>query len=144
MKVLADTSVLVPAMVTTHPWHSRAYPWLNRALGGEFDFLVASHTLAELYAVLTTRPGGTRLSPINALRAIQENIIASATVVSLTSTDYVSVIKSMVEFSITGGAIYDALIVRAAQKARVDKLLTFNISDFQRIWPDGKDIIHEP
>ena len=56
MKTLFDTSVLVAAVVEPHPMHVRALPWLQRAKAGEIDFFVASHTLAELYAVLTTLP----------------------------------------------------------------------------------------
>ena len=52
MRVLADTSVLVAAMVESHPAHDRAFPWLLRAKQGKLDLLVATHTLAETYAVL--------------------------------------------------------------------------------------------
>ncbi|HDH87226.1 MAG: hypothetical protein DRG35_02195 [Deltaproteobacteria bacterium] len=56
MKTLFDTSVLVAAIVEPHSMHTRALPWLQRAKAGEIDFLAASHTLAELYAVLATLP----------------------------------------------------------------------------------------
>jgi len=47
MKILFDTSVMIAAMVEPHPMHSRAFPWLRRGKGGEFDILVSSHTLAR-------------------------------------------------------------------------------------------------
>ena len=74
MKILFDTSVLVAAVVQPHPMHSRALPWLKRAKAGEYDFVVATHTLAELYAVLTTLPVKPRISSSTAWRLIQENI----------------------------------------------------------------------
>ena len=53
MRILFDTSVLVAAMVESHPMHSRALPWLQQVRAGEPEdsFFVAAHTLAELYAV---------------------------------------------------------------------------------------------
>ena len=56
MKVMFDTSVLVAGMVEPHPMHERALPWLKRARSRDLEFFVAGHTLAELYAVLTTLP----------------------------------------------------------------------------------------
>ncbi len=58
MKILFDTSVLVAAMIEPHPFHNSAFPWLKRVKSNEIEMLVASHTLAELYAVLTTLPVG--------------------------------------------------------------------------------------
>ncbi len=49
MKILFDTSVLVAALVQKHPKHERALPWLSKAIRNEFEFIVSSHTLAELY-----------------------------------------------------------------------------------------------
>jgi predicted nucleic acid-binding protein len=43
-----------------------------------------------------------------------------------------------------GGAVYDAIIARAAEKVKVDKLLTFNVRHFRRVWPESGDIIQEP
>jgi hypothetical protein len=45
---------------------------------------------------------------------------------------------------LSGGIIYDALAVRAAQKSVIDKVLTFNIEDFKRIWPEGIEHIAVP
>jgi predicted nucleic acid-binding protein len=56
VSTLFDTSVLVAAMVEAHPNHTAALPWLQRAKPGLVTGLVAAHSLAELYAVLTTLP----------------------------------------------------------------------------------------
>jgi predicted nucleic acid-binding protein len=127
MKILFDTSVLVAAIVEPHPMHSRALPWLQRAKAGEFDFVVASHTLAELYAVLTTLPVKPRMLPATAWRLIHENVV-----------------KHMADLGLSGGIVYDALIARAAQKSGVERLLTFNADDFTRLWPDGEAILFVP
>lgn len=144
MKVLFDTSVLVAAMVESHPMHGRAFPWLKRAKAREFDFLVASHTLAELYAVLTTLPVKPRISRGTAWRLVHENVEGAARVVSLSAADYRATIKRLSERGVTGGATYDALIVAAAQKAQADRLLTLNAADLERVWPDVKGVITVP
>ena len=56
MKILLDTSVLVAAVVESHPAHSQALPWLQRVRNNVDTGLVAAHSLAELYAILTTLP----------------------------------------------------------------------------------------
>lgn len=144
MKVLFDTSVLVAAMVEPHPMHGRALPWLRRAKAGDYDFVVASHTLAELYAVLTTLPVVPRISPGAAWRLIHENVETAATVVSLSASEYGVTIKRLAELELTGGAVYDALIAQAAQKAGVGRVLTLNPEDFTRVWPEGETILRVP
>lgn len=144
MKILFDTSVLVAAVVEPHPMHKRALPWLQRARKKEVEFLVSSHSLAELYAVLTTLPVNPKIGPHVAQRLISEDIEASARIISLSSTDYLATIRNMSELGLTGGCIYDALIAKAAEKSGADRLLTFNVNDFKRVWPAGKEIIAAP
>ena len=76
MKTLFDTSMIVAALVETHPMHERAFPWFKRSKAKEFELIIASHTLAELYAVLSTLPIKPRISPSVAWRLIHENIEA--------------------------------------------------------------------
>jgi len=144
MKTLFDTSVLVAAIVEPHPMHTRALPWLQRAKAGEIDFLVAGHTLAELYAVLTTLPLKPRVSPLTAWRLVHDNVETSAKIVSLSPSDYKDTVKHISELGLTGGIIYDALIVKAAQKSGVERLITFNADDFIRLWPGGEIFIYIP
>lgn len=144
MRVLFDTSVLVAALVQPHPVHSRAIHWLKRAKAHEFDMRISSHTLAELYAVLTTLPVSPRITPEMSWRLIHENIEPIATIVSLSSSDYMAVIKHLKEMALSGGIVYDALTFKAALKSNADRLLTLNRTDFARIWPDAKIQITTP
>lgn len=137
MKYLFDTSVFIAAIVEPHPMHPRAFPWLKRARSREFDMYVASHTLAELYAVLTTLPVSPKITPGIARQLIHNNIRTAGKIIPLSTSDYSSVIKQMAELGLSGGVIYDALIARAAQKSGVDHIVTFNIDDFRRVWPEG-------
>ncbi len=137
MKVLFDTSVLVAAMVEPHPSHHQALHWLKRAAAEEINFFVAAHSLAELYAVLTTLPLNPKISSGAAWRLIHENVETKAHIVSLSTSDYGAVIRKISDCGLAGGIIYDALIAKAAEKAGVEKLLTLNANDFRRAWPEG-------
>jgi predicted nucleic acid-binding protein len=144
MKILFDTSLIIAGLVESHPMHKRAFPWLKRAKANEFELIVASHTLAELYAVLSTLPIKPRITPLIVRKLIIENIEPNSKFISLTPGEYKSVIKQISELGLAGGIIYDALIAKVAQKSRVERLLTLNIDDFNRAWPGGEKIISLP
>ena len=124
-------------MVARHPEHVRCRLWLARAVRGELEMVVAGHTVAELYGVLSTLPTRPRLGADRAWRLIEDNVIAHAEVVSLDTEEQVLAIRETALQGMTGGIVYDALIARAARKAKVDVLLTLNESHFKKVWPDG-------
>lgn len=142
--ILADTSVLVAAMVESHPAHARALPWLQRARKKQIRLVTCTHSLAELHAVLTRLPLSPHISPDTARRLIHVNIEAVATLVDLDQHDYRSVLDDMSAYGLSGGVIYDALAACAARKARVDCLLTLNERDFRRVWPDAGKRVASP
>lgn len=144
MKVLFDTSVLVAACVGSHPEHARCRSWLARALGGEVEMVVSTHTLAELYATLSGLPVRPRIGPSNARRLVRENVERHAQLVALSATDYRAVLDLAAETHLAGGVVFDALIARAAEKARVDHLLTLNPRDFERAWPTAGERVATP
>lgn len=144
MRVLLDTSVLVAALVRSHPRHSQGRPWLTRALAGEVGLVVAAHTLAELHATLTSLPVRPRISPHTAARLRDDNLPPETEIVALTAEDYRVVLERVTELGLAGGVVYDGLIARAAEIAAVDRLLTLNERDFRRAWPQGDDRIGGP
>ena len=145
MTCFFDTSVLVAALLWRQEGHEDALAWLNRARNGEFSWAVAAHSLAEFYSTLTGMPPPYRRPPDRVIRLLQDDVIGGgANVVSLSPTEYLSVIGQMAKLGVTGGAIYDALIAFTAQKAKADKLLTFNIDHFKRVWPEGVERIVAP
>ena len=144
MKILFDTSVIIAALVESHPMHQRAFPWLKQSKKNEFELIIACHTIAELYAVLSTLPTKPRISPAVAWRLVHENIEAIGKIVSLTAAEYSSVIKKISERGLVGGITYDALIAKVAEKSKVEQLLTLNPDHFKRVWPEGEKIIVSP
>lgn len=144
MIFLLDTSVIVAALVEGHPEHARCLPYLARAGSAGSTICVASHSVAECYSVLTTLPLRPRLSPAAAWRLLTESVQRHARLIALTPSDVQAVIRRCSELEIPGGIVYDALIARAAAKARADRLVTLNLRDFLRAWPEGAGTIVEP
>jgi len=75
VRILLDTSVLVAAMLVTHPAHHRAIAWLQRIRQGSDTGPVSAHSLAELYAVLTRLPVQPRFTPEVARQMIATNVL---------------------------------------------------------------------
>jgi len=144
MRILLDTSMLIAAMVEAHPAHAQALPWLQRIRRGTDKGLVAAHSLAEVYAVLTTLPVHPRIPPTVAQQLIRNNVLDVFEVVSLSSDDYAAVIDYLADLGIIGGATYDALILHTAAKADVDQVVTLNEKDFRRVYPALADKIVSP
>lgn len=144
MKILLDTSILVAALVRSHPQHDRAVPWLVRAQTGEIHLVLAAHTLAELYATLTALPLRPRISPQTAARLREENLPESTELVALDAAEYRTVVGKMAELGLASGIVYDALIARAAELAGVDRLITLNEGHFRRAWPEGAARVFGP
>ena len=136
MKLLLDTSVLVAAMVEKHPAHSAAYPWLKRIKEGVDAGVVAAHTIAELYAVLSVLPLQPRLSPEMTRQLIEHNVLSVCEVLIASKEDYITVVNRLANLGLSGGVIYDALILQVGLNADVDLALTLNPKDFRRVYPE--------
>ncbi len=135
--------MLVAAFEVSHPRHTVCLPWLQQAQTEQIHGLIATHTLAELYSVLTRLPVRPRISPELAQRLITENL-ERFEVIPLTTEDYQMVLAQMVNLNLTGGGIYDGLIAQAAVKAEVNTLLTLNPNHFTRLGEDIARLVQVP
>lgn len=135
---LLDTSVLVPALVSALPRYETAAPYLQTAPDGDDDIVVCFQALAELYASLTALPVSPEITPGQARRLIQENVVRRAhEIVPLGHEDYLEARQRVTDFALTSGAVYDALHVIAAEKVEAHELITFNADDFRRMPPEA-------
>lgn len=132
VKVLFDTSVLVAALVVSHPRHGSCFPHLKAAESRQVEGFISTHTLAETYSVLTRLPIQPRLTPAQA-QSITTDISQHLNIIPLFSEDYLAAISRMATINLPGGGIFDALIAQAALKAKVDILLTLNPNHFTRL-----------
>jgi predicted nucleic acid-binding protein len=136
MKVFLDTSVLIPAVVKDHEDHARAFRVLKGVHDGRDEGVVSAHGIAEMYAVLTKLPAPFRHSPEQALMSIEENVLKSFKVSSLTGADYSAVIRDAAAARIQGGTVYDGVLLKCAIKAEVARIYTFNLRHFQAVAPE--------
>jgi predicted nucleic acid-binding protein len=132
MKILYDTSVLVAALLAEHSSHPVAFPFLKKARAGDVQGYLSTHSLAELYSVMTRLPEPLRVSPNEAQNVISD-LLEYVEAIPLLAEDYQAVISQMVALKLSGGGIFDALIAQAAVRAGVDQLITLNPKDFIRL-----------
>lgn len=130
MKVLLDTSILIAAVLAKHDSHAKAFPILERVQNRKDQGFVAAHSLGEMYAILTKLPPPFRHSPEQALLSIEENVLKHFRICSLTGTDYASLIREAAMTGIQGGTIYDAVLLKSAEKADPDRIYTLNLKHF--------------
>lgn len=145
MNLFFDTSVLIAATIAEHPRHPRAFAALEQIRGGEHQGWISQHTIAEFYAVLTAAPISPRIHPSEALRILEDNLLACFQVIALEPLDYAEVVREMAAYGWRSGRIYDALHLRCARKAPIDRVYTYNGKDFRGCAPaEWLDRIGEP
>ncbi|MFB2972533.1 type II toxin-antitoxin system VapC family toxin [Aerosakkonema sp. BLCC-F183] len=132
MKVLFDTSVLVPALIVSHPKHSVCFSRLKAAESKQIQGFISTHSLAETYSVITRLPIQPRITTQQA-QSIIVDVLQYLEVIPLLSNDYQIAIAQMATLNIPGGGIFDALIAQAALKAEFDVILTLNPNHFTRL-----------
>jgi predicted nucleic acid-binding protein len=143
VKVLFDTSVIVPALVQTHPFHGICFPWLQRAELCQIQGYLSTHSLAEAYSVLTRMPIKPKPSVDQVAQSLMD-LLVYFEAVSLEQADYRSVIQRITALNLPGGVIFDGLLAQAALKGGVDTLLTLNPRDFNRLGQDVVAIVQIP
>lgn len=141
MAIVFDTSILIAGFVASHPKHKEVLPWIQRARAQELEWAVSAHSILECYAVLTRLPLSPRLSPSLAKIILEENVEKSAKVISLSADDYFSLMKNAANLGLTGGIVYDAIILQSAKKIKAKGILTLNMKDFQRLSLEDSDFI---
>lgn len=143
MKVLYDTSVLIPALLTKHENHAIAFPQLQIAKREEVQGHLSTHTLAELYSVTTRLPKPIGISAESASEMVLD-LLEYLVSVELSAMDYRKAIARTTKQGLSGGVMYDAVIAQAALKAKVDRLITLNPKDFRRLGDDVSEIVYVP
>ena len=125
-----DTSCMVAAVCAWHEHHVVACTEIETRLERGEQLAVAAHALVEAYAVLTRLPSPHRLSPADAWTLVEANFVEHATLVALSGTSYVRLLRRVAKEVVAGGRAYDAVIAECARQARADVLLTFNRRHF--------------
>ena len=137
MRVLFDTSVLVPAVVDQLANHEAALDALVAYTAGEHAGYCSTHALAECYATLTALPLRRRVLPAEARQLVEESILGRLTAVPLTRGDYIAAVRRCSHGGFASGVVHDALHICCAERIPVDRILTSNLADFERLRPAG-------
>jgi len=144
MRIFCDTSVLVAGCVRHHPHFNRARPILENARLKKGEYFISSHSLAEVYAVLTKLPLYPKIVPAEAKAILDTNIIPLFKRVQVTTKLYEVATGRCAELGLSGGIIYDALLLLCAKSVDAERIYTFNVRDFQRLMPDVANRISAP
>lgn len=144
MKVYFDTSVLVAASVADHAHHSQAIALLRQVQGKKIQGYISAHGLAEFFAVLTRAPFTPPIYPSETWQMLAQNVLPYFKVVSLDAAQYQAVLQQSSEAGWTGGLIYDALHLAAAESAGCERIYTFNLRHFRELAPEKASKILSP
>jgi predicted nucleic acid-binding protein len=141
IEVFLDTSILIAASDAADP----RYPGSRALLAAATPATAAcgAHTLAEVYAVLSRIPGGKKLRPEHAGLLI-EQIASRMTVVSLNAEDYSATLRETARMGLSGGIVFDALLLACARKVDARRIYTWNARHFRLVAPDLVDRIVTP
>lgn len=133
MKVFLDTNVLIAAAFRQHPHFVRADEAMRRCVDKDDTGFIHAHSLLEFHSAATQLPRGLAVPPERVPTLIEEGILPFVRLVSLDARRIVKVENRAGEMGLIGGIIYDLYLLAAAEDAAVDRLLTFNVTHFQRI-----------
>lgn len=142
MTFLCDTSVLFAASDTAHRHHAPSLAVVVTATPA--TAFVAAHSLAELYATLSavSVPKARRVEQV--LQAV-EHTAEVFTPLALTEADYLWVLRHVGALGGRSGQIYDALILKCAERANAAVVYTWNLGHFMRVaWPQMAGRIRTP
>jgi predicted nucleic acid-binding protein len=114
------------------------------ALADARDGVTSTHALAETFATLTSGRVDVQLSPNDALKIIEANVIRRLEIIDLSLSDYRRAMQSSQSAGARGGAIFDMLHLQAARRRRATRILTINLRHFQTFAPDLKHLIGLP
>src|SRR5579859_7228972 len=109
---------MVAAVSAWHEHHARAVREITRRLDDGGFLVVAAPALVETYAVLTRLPPPHRLSPSDSRAVLDANFMDD--LVELVAADAVAyrrLLRDAPGRAVSGGQIYDAVIVACALEA---------------------------
>jgi predicted nucleic acid-binding protein len=125
-----DTSVLVAAFWRAHVHHEAS---INRlAAANKERSACGLHTLAEVYATMSTLPVKPVIPSEQVLLFVEE-VQSKLTLISLDGNEYTETIRDAAEHGVVGGRIYDALLLRCAAKCGAESIYTLNLKHFRAI-----------
>jgi predicted nucleic acid-binding protein len=103
--------------------------------------LTAWHCCLEFYAVATRLPEEFRLSPADAGRLVEEEILGRLRVVDLPASARPELVRQAVRERVAGGRFYDAHIAEVARRAGARLVVTDNVRHFSSLRLQGVRVL---
>ena len=133
MKIFFYTSVLVAVFWGDHPLHEVCMAVFRKAT--RRSAFCAAHSTAELYAVTTRLPVRPAISCEQALLFL-ESLRARVSPVALSAKEYAAALVQAARLGVSGGGVYDVLLLACARKCAADIVYTLDVRDFPRLAED--------
>jgi predicted nucleic acid-binding protein len=103
--------------------------------------LTAWHCCLEFYAVATRLPEEFRLSPADAGRLLEEELLGRLRVVDLPVGARLEMVRDVVRERVAGGRLYDAHIAETARRAGARLVVTDNVRHFSVLRAHGIHVL---
>jgi predicted nucleic acid-binding protein len=132
MRDFFDTSVLVAAFWRGHAQHEASLRLF--AAASKEQSACGIHTLAEVYASMSALPVKPMIPPDQAFLFVEE-VRQRLTLISLSEGEYLATLHQASEQGLTGGRIYDALLLRCAANCGAKHIYTLNLKHFKALAP---------
>ncbi len=130
--VFLDTSVLLGGTIDVGPSSRPALAVMDAVAEGRLRKpRTAWHCCLEYYAVATRLPEELRLSPADALRLLEEEVLGRLEVVDLPAEARLPFLRSAVDERVAGGRLYDAHIGEIARRSGSGVIVTDNLRHFR-------------
>lgn len=124
--IYLDSGVLVRALLTDHPQHNVCVKVISS------DAVSSCHALAEVFNTLTgffKIPNDTASEMIVSLtEAMEFEVVLRA--------DYMGVIEEARRRGVQGGIVYDAIHAQVARRLKVERIVSYNVTNFRHVAPE--------
>jgi predicted nucleic acid-binding protein len=141
VSVFLDTSVLIAAIRTADLRYAVSNELVRRCHPNNSS--CAAHTLAEVYASLTGMRPPNRFHPEQAM-VVVDGFRAKFRCVELSADEVLNTARGVAGLGLSGGIIYDGLLLTCARKVNADRIFTWNVRHFRMVAPDLAGRIVEP
>lgn len=126
--MLVDSNILVYAINTLSPKHSKAKAYLQ---SDQNNLVVAHQNILESLRILTHPKFSNPMSVTKALKALN-NIVGNLRVIHANNSTYYLVLELIKKYHLKSDIVFDAYLTSTALSNGVDSIATDNIKDFKK------------
>jgi predicted nucleic acid-binding protein len=131
VSVFLDTSVLLAGLIDFGPQSAPAQTVMHAVVEQRIDnAATAWHCCLEFFSVATRLPPEFRLTPVDAVVLLDEEVLGRMAVHDLPAAGRVAMLRAAAADAIAGGRIYDAHIAEVARASGAEVIVTDNRRHF--------------